>query len=72
MCTELSNIPHSTREQLINEWIFNARNREIIRLKLLEGYTHESIAEQVDMSPRQIKNIVRECTDVLVEKLNNT
>lgn len=45
---------------LIDEWVFSARDRQILRLKLLDGQTYEQIAEAVrpQMSPRQIKRIV--------------
>lgn len=52
---------------LINDWILSARDRKILRLKLMDGMTYEAIAEQLSpqMSPRQIKRIVARCVDVL-------
>lgn len=48
-------------ENLIDEWIIgrNAeRNRKILRRRLLDGITYEKLAEEFDMSVRQIKTIV--------------
>lgn len=48
-------------EHLIDEWIIgrNAeRNRKILKRRLLDGITYEKLAEEFDMSVRQIKTIV--------------
>ena len=51
----------SETERLINEWIFNERNRNILKRRMLDGITYERIAEEFDMSVSQIKRIVKEC-----------
>lgn len=43
---------------LINEWIRNERDREILKRRLLDGITYERLAEEFDLSVRQIKTIV--------------
>ena len=43
---------------IIDDWIFNERNRKIIKRRLLDGICFEPLAEEFDMSVRQIKNIV--------------
>lgn len=55
-------------ERLIDEWIVgrNAeRNRAIIKRRLLDGLTYEKLAEEFDLSVRQVKNIVYKCEDRL-------
>ena len=52
-------LPNSEIESRISEFIHSERNRNILRMKLIDGLTYERIAEIVDMSPRQISNIVR-------------
>ena len=52
------NIPRSEVERLIDEWIFKERDRNILKRRLLDGICYEPIAEEFDMSVRQIKNIV--------------
>lgn len=47
--------------EAIDEWIIgkNAhRDREILKARLIEGHTFERLAEDFDMSVRQIKSIV--------------
>ena len=45
-------------EKMIEEWIFSERDREILKRNLLDGRTYEQIAEQFDMSTRQIARII--------------
>lgn len=45
-------------EKLIDEWIFNEQHREMLKRNLLDGKTYEQIAEQFDMSTRQVARII--------------
>ena len=48
-------------EKLINEWIIgrNAeRDRSILKRRLIDGITYEKLAEEFNLSVRQVKNIV--------------
>ena len=58
----------SETEKLINEWIFNERNRNILKRRLIDGITYERIAEEFDMSVSQIKRIVKECKKIMNQK----
>jgi DNA-directed RNA polymerase specialized sigma24 family protein len=49
---------NSQIEYLISEYIHSKRNREILHLRLIDGLTYEQISESVDMSVRQVKNII--------------
>lgn len=67
--TELS---RSEIEALIDEWTVgrNAeRNRAILKRRLLDGITYERLAEEFDLSVRQVKNIVYHCEDRLFEHI---
>ena len=57
---------NSEIDTLISERIHSERNRRIMHLRLVDGLTHERIAEIVEMSPRQIKNIVKRLSDALI------
>lgn len=48
----------SEMEHIIDEWIFNERNREILKRRLLDGVCFEPLAEEFNLSVRQTKNIV--------------
>ena len=54
----IPDIPNSEIDNLINEWIHNARDRAILRRRLIDGIHFEPLAEEFDMSVRQIKRIV--------------
>ena len=58
---DIEKLPRSEIEALIDEWIIgrNAeRNREILKRRLLDGIILEDLAEEFDLSVRQIKNII--------------
>lgn len=44
--------------RLIDEWIFNERDRAILKRRLLDGIKFERLAEEFDLSVRHVKNIV--------------
>lgn len=54
----LDNIPNSDIEKAINEWIHSERDRIILKRRLIDGICYEPLADEMDMSVRQIKNIV--------------
>ena len=58
-------LSNSQLAELIGVHIHSERNRQIMRMKLIDGYTYEKIAEIVDMSPRYIRSLVRKLTDRL-------
>lgn len=63
-----SDLSRSDIESLIDEWIIgrNAeRNRAILKRRLFDGITYERLAEEFDMSVRQIKTIVYKNEDIL-------
>ena len=52
-------------ESLIDSHIHNAKYRNILKLRLIDGLTYEMLASEVDMSPRQVKRIVYKAQDLL-------
>ena len=53
---------------LIDSWIFSARDRAILKRRLLDGVCFEPLAEEFGMSVRQVKRIVEKGTTVLATK----
>lgn len=51
-------LPRSKIEFLIDEWIHKERDRAILKRRLLDGITYERLAEEFDLSVRQIKTVV--------------
>ena len=65
----LPDISRSQMEYLIDEWIFSERDRAILKRRLLDGICYEPLAEEFDMSVRQIKAIVYKGEDRLFSKM---
>lgn len=51
--------------EAIDEWILNEKHRAILKRRLIDGICFEPLAEEFDMSPRQIKRIVYKSQEVL-------
>ena len=43
---------------LIDLWINSERNRRILKRRLIDGIRYEPLAEEFNLSVRQVKNIV--------------
>ena len=61
--------PRSEIEHLIDEWIFNERDRQILKRRLLDGICFEPLAEEFDLSVRQTKTIVYKASEKLFKHL---
>ncbi len=53
----------------IDEWILNEKHRKILKRRLLDGICFEPLAEEFDMSVRQIKRIVYKAQESLFRHL---
>lgn len=51
-------ISNSELSRLIDEWIRSERDRDILKRRLIDGICFEPLAEEFDLSVRQVKNIV--------------
>lgn len=58
MMQDFDNLSRSQISHLIDEWIFNERDRAILKRRLLDGITYEHLADEFDLSVRQVKTIV--------------
>lgn len=50
---------------LIDEWIHSERDRAIMKRRLIDGLTHEKLAEEFDISVRQVKRIIYKNMNIL-------
>lgn len=55
-------LTNSQIAELIGEHIHSERDRQILKLKLIDGYTYEKIAEIYEMSPRYVRSLVKKQT----------
>lgn len=66
----MQNYSRSEIDKLIGEWIIgrNAeRDRKILKRRLIDGITYDCLAEEFDLSVRQVKNIVYRREDELFQ-----
>lgn len=54
---------------LIDEHIHSERDRKILKRRLIDGICYEPLAEEFDLSPKQIKNIICKAENVLFKHL---
>lgn len=62
----MKDLSRSELENLIDEWIIGnkaQRDRAIIKRRLIDGICYEPLAEEFDLSVRQVKNIVYKCEE---------
>ena len=62
-------LSRSEISHLIDEWIFNERDRKILKRRMLDGICYEPLAEEFDLSVRQVKNIVYRSEQRLYSKV---
>lgn len=63
------NISNSDIEHLIDEWIKSERDRNILKRRLIDGICFEPLAEEFNLSVRQIKNIVYKSEAILIKHI---
>lgn len=62
-------ITNSQIEHEIDEWIHSERDRKILKRRLIDGICYEPLADEMNMSVRQIKNIVSKAESKLFKHL---
>lgn len=67
--TENYNLSRSEWENLIDEWIFNERDRQILKRRLLDGLTFEQLASEFNYSTQNIQRIIYKGTARLFKKI---
>lgn len=65
----IKNTPISKLETAISEYIHDARNQEIARKKIIRNEPYEHLAERYDLTPGQVKNIIRKARRTIFEHL---
>ena len=56
---------NSQVRNLIAEYIHSERDRKILERRLIDGITFERLAEEFEMSPKQIRVIVHKKEEIL-------
>lgn len=66
--SKVTQICRADIERLADQWITGrnaVRDREIIKRRLIDGITYERLAEDFELSDRQIKNIVYKRQEII-------
>lgn len=66
----LQELSYSEIEGLIDEWILNERDRKILKRRLLDGIIYDRLAEEFDLSVRQVKKIVQKQSEKLFNHIS--
>lgn len=69
MNMEIYDLDRYQWEALIDRWIFNQRDRAIIKRRLLDGICFEPLAEEFNLSVRQVQKIVYKAQNKLISKV---
>lgn len=56
--------------EAIGEYIHSDRDRGILAKRLIDGHTFERLAEEFEMSPRQIRTIVHRSEVILFRHIH--
>lgn len=57
-------------ENLIDRWIFNERDRAILKRRLLDGICFEPLADEFNLSVQQTKTIVYKAQNKLFSRIS--
>ena len=69
MNMEIYDLDRYQWEALIDRWIFNQRDRAIIKRRLLDGICFEPLAEEFNLSVRQVQKIVYKSQEKLIKRI---
>ena len=63
---------NSEMEHIITEHIHSSRDRLILKMCFIDGISHEKISEhpEVDLTPRQVSNIISKNSLIIVKYLD--
>ena len=65
----MSDYSNSDISRVIEEYIHSERDRKILKRRFIDGVYYEPLAEEFDLSVRQVKNIVHKHESCLFKHL---
>lgn len=54
---------------IIDEWIHSERDRQILKRRLIDGCCYEPLAEEFNLSVRQVKSIIYKNENIVFKHL---
>ena len=61
-------ISRTRLNELVADYVWNARNKDIF-IKKLEGSTYEELAEEYNLSTQRTKEIVKDCINRIAKHI---
>ncbi len=61
----IENLSNSEISHIIDEWIHSERDRKILKRRFIDGISYERLAEEFNLSDRQVKNIIYKSENLL-------
>lgn len=55
---EIYNLSWTDWSNIIDEWVFNERDREILKRRLLDGLTYKELQDEFNLSIDRLKRII--------------
>lgn len=68
----MRNYSNSQMEKIINEYIHSERGRKLLKRRYIDGILQESLAEEFNLSVRQVQNIIYKHENLIFKKLEST
>ena len=65
----IEEISNSQLSELIDEWVKGERNRAILKRRLIDCICYEPLAEEFNLSSKQIKNIIYKQQTILFKHI---
>jgi hypothetical protein len=62
---KFNNISNSELSHIIDEWIKNERDRALLKRRFIDGIGYERLAEEFDLSAKQVYRIIIKSTEYL-------
>lgn len=63
------NLSRTQITNLIDEWIFNERDRAILKRRLLDGICYEPLAEEFSISAQHARTIVYKAKNKIIKHI---
>ncbi len=60
---------NSQISHIIDEYVHNERDRKILKRRFVDGIVFDKLAEEFDLSVRQVKNIVYKSEKIFLKHL---
>ena len=66
---KIDDVSNSKLSALIDEWVKGERNRAILKRRLIDCICYEPLAEEFNLSSKQIKNIIYKQQTILFKHI---